>query len=66
VEQVVDRSAAIARAIIEAGPDDVVLIAGKGHEPYQEIHGQRLPFSDVAEARTGLATWNANFGATLQ
>jgi UDP-N-acetylmuramoyl-L-alanyl-D-glutamate--2,6-diaminopimelate ligase len=66
VEQVVDRGAAIARAIAEAGPDDVVLIAGKGHEPYQEIHGRRLPFSDVAEVRAGLAAWNANFGATQQ
>ena len=32
-----DRAAAIARAIGEAGPNDIVLIAGKGHEPYQEI-----------------------------
>jgi UDP-N-acetylmuramoyl-L-alanyl-D-glutamate--2,6-diaminopimelate ligase len=66
VEPVVERNLAIARAIAEAGPDDVVLIAGKGHEPYQEIHGQRLPFSDVAEARAGLAAWNASYGVPPQ
>jgi UDP-N-acetylmuramyl tripeptide synthase len=31
-----------------------VLIAGKGHEDYQEVHGVRRPFSDVAEARAAL------------
>ncbi|MDO5691557.1 MAG: UDP-N-acetylmuramoyl-L-alanyl-D-glutamate--2,6-diaminopimelate ligase [Pseudomonadota bacterium] len=48
---VVDRAEAIARALREAGPRDVVLIAGKGHEDYQEVRGQRLPFSDQAQAR---------------
>ncbi|MCA1714090.1 MAG: UDP-N-acetylmuramoyl-L-alanyl-D-glutamate--2,6-diaminopimelate ligase [Gammaproteobacteria bacterium] len=46
-----DRAAAIARAIGEAGPGDIVLIAGKGHEPYQEIAGIRHPFDDTAVAR---------------
>lgn len=46
-----ERAAAIAAAIAGAGPDDVVLIAGKGHEEYQEVHGERRPFSDVAVAR---------------
>ena len=46
-----DRAAAIARAIREAGRQDVVLIAGKGHETYQEIAGRRLPFSDAEVAR---------------
>jgi UDP-N-acetylmuramoyl-L-alanyl-D-glutamate--2,6-diaminopimelate ligase len=32
-----------------------VLIAGKGHEPYQEVAGRRLPFSDIAVARAALA-----------
>ncbi len=50
----VDRRMAIARAVREAAPDDVVLIAGKGHEDYQEIAGQRLPFSDVHEAAKAL------------
>jgi UDP-N-acetylmuramoyl-L-alanyl-D-glutamate--2,6-diaminopimelate ligase len=46
-----DRALAIARAIGEAGPDDIVLIAGKGHEPYQEIAGIRHAFDDTAVAR---------------
>ena len=49
-----DRAAAIHRAIRQAGPDDIVLIAGKGHESYQEIAGARLPFSDVAVAQDAL------------
>lgn len=52
----VDRRAAIALAIATAGPDDLVLIAGKGHEDYQEIHGVRHPFSDAQVARELLAT----------
>ena len=51
---IVDRRQAIARAIAAADEDDVVLIAGKGHEAYQEIQGQRLPFSDTVEARAAL------------
>ena len=42
----VDRAQAIAQSIAQAQTQDVVLIAGKGHEDYQEIKGQRLPFSD--------------------
>jgi UDP-N-acetylmuramoyl-L-alanyl-D-glutamate--2,6-diaminopimelate ligase len=49
-----DRAAAIALAVSEAGPGDVVLIAGKGHEPYQEAHGVRRPFDDMAHARISL------------
>lgn len=41
-----DREAAIREAIAMAGPNDVVLIAGKGHETYQEIKGERFPFDD--------------------
>ncbi|MCK2127087.1 UDP-N-acetylmuramoyl-L-alanyl-D-glutamate--2,6-diaminopimelate ligase [Thauera aromatica] len=58
-EQVVDRAQAIGIAIGEAGAADVVLIAGKGHEPYQEILGQRLPFSDLEQARLALQAWHA-------
>jgi UDP-N-acetylmuramoyl-L-alanyl-D-glutamate--2,6-diaminopimelate ligase len=47
-----DREAAIARAIGEAGPGDVVVIAGKGHEQGQEFAGGRkIPFDDVSVAR---------------
>ncbi len=46
-----DRRAAIAAAIAEAGPQDVVLIAGKGHEQGQIVGTQVLPFDDVQVAR---------------
>jgi UDP-N-acetylmuramoyl-L-alanyl-D-glutamate--2,6-diaminopimelate ligase len=46
-----DRAAAIAQAIGWAQPGDVVLIAGKGHEPYQEIAGTKQSFDDLAIAR---------------
>jgi len=49
-----DRAAAIARAIGEAGPNDIVLIAGKGHEPYQEINGVQHSFDDTEVARARL------------
>jgi len=52
---VADRAEAIKSAIAEADARDVVLIAGKGHEPYQEIAGRRLPFSDVDCAAAALA-----------
>jgi hypothetical protein len=50
-----DRAAAIHAAINAAEPGDVVLIAGKGHENYQEICGERLPFSDEVVARTAMS-----------
>ncbi|MBV9192337.1 MAG: UDP-N-acetylmuramoyl-L-alanyl-D-glutamate--2,6-diaminopimelate ligase [Betaproteobacteria bacterium] len=49
-----DRKLAIEAAVLEALPKDVVLIAGKGHESYQEIRGNRQPFSDQAVARAAL------------
>lgn len=49
-----DRAAAIRGAITAATPRDVVLIAGKGHEDYQEIKGKRLPFDDRVVARNVL------------
>ena len=48
------RAQAIRHAISNAGPGDIVLVAGKGHEPYQEIEGVRRPFSDAAEVKTAL------------
>jgi UDP-N-acetylmuramoyl-L-alanyl-D-glutamate--2,6-diaminopimelate ligase len=50
----VDRNLAIDQAITEAGARDVVLLAGKGHEPYQDIAGVRHPFSDLEHARHAL------------
>jgi UDP-N-acetylmuramyl-tripeptide synthetase len=49
-----DRAAAIQRAISEARAGDIVLLAGKGHEDYQEIQGLRTPFSDAAVAMAAL------------
>jgi UDP-N-acetylmuramoyl-L-alanyl-D-glutamate--2,6-diaminopimelate ligase len=46
-----DRRAAIALALAEAAPGDVVLIAGKGHETTQTIGDRMLPFDDRAVAR---------------
>ena len=57
-----DRAAAISQALALAAAEDVVLIAGKGHEDYQEVAGQRLPFSDAAQVR---AVWlQAGAGAS--
>ena len=49
-----DRARAIGLALREAASGDVVLIAGKGHEPYQEIAGIKHPFDDLAVARQAL------------
>ncbi|MDZ7686884.1 MAG: UDP-N-acetylmuramyl-tripeptide synthetase [Gammaproteobacteria bacterium] len=51
VRAIVDRAEAIRTALEEAGEGDVVLIAGKGHEEYQDIAGRHLPFSDYDEVR---------------
>ncbi|HRD34227.1 MAG TPA: UDP-N-acetylmuramoyl-L-alanyl-D-glutamate--2,6-diaminopimelate ligase [Rhodocyclaceae bacterium] len=56
-ETIPDRAAAIRTAIVEAGADDVVVLAGKGHEPYQEVCGRRHPFSDGEEAARSLLAW---------
>ncbi len=49
-----DRASAIAHAVLQAGVHDVVLIAGKGHEDYQDIAGVKHPFSDKAQAQAAL------------
>lgn len=54
VREVVDRAEAIALALDEARTGDIVLIAGKGHEDYQDIGGERVPFSDYAEVKRHL------------
>jgi UDP-N-acetylmuramoyl-L-alanyl-D-glutamate--2,6-diaminopimelate ligase len=54
VLMLVDRRKAILQAIDQAEPGDVVLVAGKGHEKFQEIEGESLPFDDVAVAREAL------------
>jgi UDP-N-acetylmuramoyl-L-alanyl-D-glutamate--2,6-diaminopimelate ligase len=59
---IVDRRAAIAKAIELARAGDVVLVAGKGHEKYQVIGDRTLPFDDVAEAREALARRRSRSG----
>ena len=54
VESVTERAEAIARAVSMAGQGDVVLIAGKGHEKYQQIGDRVLPFDDGEVARAAL------------
>ena len=46
-----DRARAIATAIAEAAPGDIVLVAGKGHETWQKVGDLRLPFSDLEQVR---------------
>jgi UDP-N-acetylmuramyl-tripeptide synthetase len=50
-----DRAVAIDKVVQRVQANDVVLIAGKGHEDYQEIQGVRQPFSDLVHAQTALA-----------
>ncbi|MES2039281.1 MAG: UDP-N-acetylmuramoyl-L-alanyl-D-glutamate--2,6-diaminopimelate ligase, partial [Pseudomonadota bacterium] len=51
-----DRANAILYAIKHADHHDVVLLAGKGHETYQDINGKKWPFSDEEHAALSLAT----------
>ena len=51
-----DRAVAIRHAVQNAAANDIVLVAGKGHETYQEVHGVRRPFSDAAAVRAALET----------
>jgi UDP-N-acetylmuramoyl-L-alanyl-D-glutamate--2,6-diaminopimelate ligase len=62
VESIVDRAAAIDRAVALASPGDVVLIAGKGHEKYQQIGDRVLPFDDGEVARAALRSRRAKAG----
>ncbi|MDB5822649.1 MAG: UDP-N-acetylmuramoyl-L-alanyl-D-glutamate--2,6-diaminopimelate ligase [Herminiimonas sp.] len=58
-----DRAAAILRAVKHAAKNDVVLLAGKGHEQYQEIRGRKLPFLDADHAALALAARATNASA---
>ena len=54
VHVVRDRAQAIAQTIAAADVDDLVLVAGKGHEDYQEINGVRQPFSDIEQVKAAM------------
>ena len=56
----VDRVQAIRQTVKTMSGRDVLLIAGKGHEPYQEIAGRRLPYSDLEQAHIALTAWRAS------
>lgn len=58
-QAVTDRAQAIALAVAQARPQDVVLVAGKGHEAYQEVQGVRQPFSDVQQLQLALQSCTA-------
>lgn len=58
-----DRARAIADVLATAHPDDVVLLAGKGHENYQEIVGVKHPFDDLSHARAALDSRQPGRGA---
>jgi UDP-N-acetylmuramoyl-L-alanyl-D-glutamate--2,6-diaminopimelate ligase len=53
-ELIADRKAAIQKAVEMASPGDVVLIAGKGHETYQDINGVKHPFDDRIVAKEAI------------
>ncbi len=53
-EKITDRAKAIARAVSLAQPRDIVVIAGKGHENYQEFADNTIPFDDIRVARSAL------------
>jgi UDP-N-acetylmuramyl tripeptide synthase len=54
VEVQLDRALAISDAVNQADPRDVVLVAGKGHEDYQEVSGIKRPFSDHLQVKLAL------------
>jgi len=60
-EKIVDRTEAITRAIEQAEPRDIVLIAGKGHENYQEFADHTVPFDDLQVARRALENHPVDF-----
>ena len=62
-EKITDRAEAIARAIELAQPRDIVLIAGKGHEAYQEFADHTIPFDDIQVARRALENHPLEFGS---
>lgn len=52
-----DRKRAVREAIATAMRGDIVVVAGKGHEPYQELRGVRHPYSDAQVVKAALAQW---------
>lgn len=59
-----DRALAIADTVASAQPNDVVLLAGKGHENYQEVLGVKHPFDDLLHAQLALDAWQQSGAAS--
>jgi UDP-N-acetylmuramoyl-L-alanyl-D-glutamate--2,6-diaminopimelate ligase len=51
-----DRRESVRQALVDCRPGDLLLLAGKGHEPYQEIHGVKYPYSDRSAVEAVLAS----------
>ena len=51
---IIDRAQAIKTACRLANANDIILVAGKGHEKYQEINGDKFPFDDLEELKQSL------------
>jgi len=62
-EKIVDRTQAIDRAVALARPRDIVLIAGKGHETYQEFGDYTIPFDDIQVARRAIEDHPVEFSS---
>lgn len=60
VHRCADREEAVFAAINSACANDIVVVAGKGHEAWQEINDERLPFSDLEKTRAALQDWHQN------
>ncbi len=58
IQTISDRKEAIRTAIEQAAKNDIVLIAGKGHETYQEVADGRIDFNDFTQVRQALAHWS--------
>lgn len=58
-----DRAQAIAATVAAAASEDVIVLAGKGHETYQEVAGIRYPFADIEHARSAIEAWKQTRGA---
>lgn len=63
IQTIFDRAEAIRYAVESAGPEDVILIAGKGHETYQEINGVRHDFDDREVARKAILSKGSGYNA---
>ena len=55
-----DRAAAIEYAVANAEPGDVILVAGKGHESYQDINGEKHLFNDANQVRIAIQKRNSS------